>query len=175
MCFCVDECVCSGCGGIMGGGKKVRRCEEIKKQKKIKVHNIKVDVWLHGIASLCVSFCNSASYVNRSVIRNSKRMPSRGRPLSLSPVLHTARIMHCIKYLLVFVRRMLHFLQRNNHHKRARVFAWACVFKAQMTLVPAATLLRIHIPLDLTQSVPLVFACLISHVLRHANTCIHTY
>lgn len=152
-------------------GKEIWRDKEAAENKG----NIKVDVWLHGIASLCVSFCNSASYVNRSVIRNSKRMPSWGRPLSLSPVLHTARIMHCIKYLLVFVRRMLHILQRNNHHKRGRVFAWACVFKAQMTLAPAATLLRIHIPLDLTQSVPLVFACLISHVLRHANTCIHTY
>lgn len=64
--------------------------------------------------------CNSASNVNRSVIRNSKHMLSWGRPLSFSLVHHTAHIMHCIKYLLVFVRLGLYFLHKNNQNMNRR-------------------------------------------------------
>lgn len=113
-------CICVCVGGMFYAsvyGRKRNRYGEKERQRK--KGSIKVDVWLHGVASLCVSsLCDSASNVNRSVIRNSKHMPSWGRPLSLSPVLHTAHIMHCIKYLLVFVRRGLHFLQKNNQNKK---------------------------------------------------------
>lgn len=54
-------------------------------------------------------------------------------------------------------------------------YACARVFKAQMTMASTATLClpHIHIPLCLTHSFPHVFACSISHPLRHANT--HTH
>lgn len=101
------------------GQREIGREREADKRKGDgEKGSIKVDVWLRGVASLCVSsLCNSASNVNRSVIRNSKHLPSWGRPLSFSLVLQTAHIMHCIKYLLVFVRLGLHFLHKNNQNK----------------------------------------------------------
>lgn len=61
---------------------------EIGRKRKREKGSIKVDVWLHDIASLYISYvCDSASNVNRSVIRNSKHMPSWGCPLSFSPAL----------------------------------------------------------------------------------------
>lgn len=125
LCICFYVCWC-----VFYGRKKrqVRRQVSIESEV-MKDRGEKRQLHWRRWSVRCV-LCNSASYVNRSVIRNSKHMPSWERPISLSLVLHTAHIMHCIKYLLVFGRRGLHFLQRNNQNKNREAFA--CVFKAWM-------------------------------------------
>lgn len=58
---------------------------------------------------------------------------------SSSPVLHTAHIMRCIKYLLVFVRLGLHFLHlktiKNKNGAARSIFlsSRVCVLRAELT------------------------------------------
>lgn len=107
-------------------------------------------------------------------------MPSWGRPLSLSPVLHTAHIMHCIKYLLVFVRQGLHFLQENNQIRIENLpfYASVCVFRMLTSyILPFLT----H--LYLTHSSSCVFllnqssakAFKHTHALTHINTNVYAH
>lgn len=60
-----------------------------------------------------------------------------------SPVLHTAHIMRCIKYLLVFVRLGLHFLHlktiknKNGGDRSVFLSPRVCVLRAELTAWPS--------------------------------------
>lgn len=83
-------------------------------------------------------------------------------PLSL--VLHTAHIMHCIKYLLVFVRLRLHFLHENNQTRNRA----PCVSSRAFDNGDGRPCRSLAFRLTLPDS--RVFVCLISHLLRRAKT-----
>lgn len=98
-----------------------------------------------------------------------------------SPVLHTAHIMRCIKYLLVFVRLGLHFLHLKTIKNRNREAGSSPPLASCLCVegrIDSRAELQISTPLPLPPSSPSAFffsQCIcvysISHPLRHAKAC----
>lgn len=97
-----------------------------------------------------------------------------------SPVLHTAHIMRCIKYLLVFVRLGLHFLHlktiKNRKREAGSFPPLASCLCVEGRIDSRAELQISTLPLPPSSPSALIFSqCIcvysISHPLRHAKAC----